>query len=227
MNINLADYLTLVFDCDGVILNSNSIKTQAFYRSALPWGVEAANKLVAYHVANGGISRYKKFSYFLDSILPEFHPSLIPGRDGPGLAELLLAYTEIVCSELITCAVADGLEALRSATPSARWLIVSGGDQLELRHVLTQRKLASYFDGGIFGSPDCKDSILARESYQQSIRNPSLFLGDSRYDHEVSVRFDMNFVFVYGWSDFLGWPDYVKKHHINSVFCIKDLVRHP
>ena len=29
--INLLQYQTLIFDCDGVVLNSNKIKTQAFY----------------------------------------------------------------------------------------------------------------------------------------------------------------------------------------------------
>ena len=31
MNCSINSYKSIVFDCDGVILNSNSIKTQAFY----------------------------------------------------------------------------------------------------------------------------------------------------------------------------------------------------
>lgn len=66
MKNKLIEYKTLVFDCDRVILNSNKVKTEAFYQSALAYGEQAAQALVEYHIANGGISRYKKFAYFLD-----------------------------------------------------------------------------------------------------------------------------------------------------------------
>jgi len=56
-------YKTLVFDCDGVVLNSNKIKTQAFYEATKQFGHESAQALVDYHVANGGISRYAKFEW--------------------------------------------------------------------------------------------------------------------------------------------------------------------
>jgi len=59
--LDLANYKTLVFDCDGVILNSNKLKTQAFYQATLPYGESKAQAMVNYHVQNGGISRYRKF----------------------------------------------------------------------------------------------------------------------------------------------------------------------
>lgn len=43
---DLQRYRTLVFDCDGVLLNSNMVKTQAFYSTALPYGEKAAKELV-------------------------------------------------------------------------------------------------------------------------------------------------------------------------------------
>jgi hypothetical protein len=42
---------TLVFDCDGVVLNSNRIKTEAFRLVAAPYGEAAAEALVQYHLA--------------------------------------------------------------------------------------------------------------------------------------------------------------------------------
>ena len=35
---SISDYKALVFDCDGVVLDSNRIKTEAFRIAALPWG---------------------------------------------------------------------------------------------------------------------------------------------------------------------------------------------
>ena len=56
----LNKYETIIFDCDGVILNSNIIKTEGFFEFALSLGKKNAEKLVNYHIKNGGISRYEK-----------------------------------------------------------------------------------------------------------------------------------------------------------------------
>jgi len=42
-------YKTLVFDCDGVILDSNRVKTDAFHKAALFYGGEVADIFVQYH----------------------------------------------------------------------------------------------------------------------------------------------------------------------------------
>ncbi len=52
--MNLNHYQTLIFDCDGVILNSNQVKTQAFYKATLSYGEAAAESLVNYHIQHGG-----------------------------------------------------------------------------------------------------------------------------------------------------------------------------
>ena len=205
----LADYRTAVFDCDGVVLDSNKVKTAAFRSAALPYGAAAADALVAYHTANGGVSRYAKFSHFLEAI--------VPGQAGPGLDALLAAYAAAVQDGLRVCAVAPGLAALRAAHPGQRWLIVSGGDQAELRALFAERGLAEMFDGGIFGSPDSKDTILAREIAAGTIAAPALFLGDSTYDHRAATAAGLDFVFVNGWSEVQGWPDYVSAHGLQTV----------
>ena len=67
----LNKYETIIFDCDGVILNSNIIKTEGFFEFALSLGKKNAEKLVNYHIKNGGISRYEKIKYFYKKILNE------------------------------------------------------------------------------------------------------------------------------------------------------------
>lgn len=220
----LAAYATLVFDCDGVVLDSNRIKTEAFRQAVLPWGTSAAEALVAHHVANGGISRNKKFAHFLDVILPVHVPGAVPGKDGPELEELLSSYAQAVRSDLMTCTVAKDLTVLRKATPDACWCIVSGGNQSELREIFAARGLDGLFNGGIFGSPDNKDTILARELAAGTIRHPALFLGDSRYDHEAATRAGLDFVFISGWSEFSDWPDHVAKHGLTTVPRLADLL---
>lgn len=204
MKWNITDYNTLVFDCDGVVLNSNKVKTDAFYHAALPYGESAAQQLVNYHIQNGGVSRYKKFAYFLEVIVNG-------GQGDLELDELLLRYSHEVYDGLMNCEVAQGLNDLREKTAHARWLIVSGGDQKELRKVFAARKLISMFDGGIFGSPDSKEEIISRELESNNIRPQALFIGDSRYDYEASSKFGIDFCYISQWSEWQVAPSFQKK----------------
>lgn len=190
----LDNYETIVFDCDGVVLDSNKVKTNAFYQAALPYGEEAASALVAYHVQHGGVSRYKKFAYFLESIVP-------PGIKGPGADCLLKAYSDLVWQGLLDCEITADLESLRESTRHANWLIVSGGDQAELQMLFSRRKLARLFDGGIFGSPDSKQDILRREILAGNISPSAVLIGDSRYDYQAASGASLDFIFCSGWSE--------------------------
>lgn len=219
MNIigeKIKKYATIVFDCDGVILNSNKVKTQAFYQAALPYGESEAQALVDFHVANGGVSRYKKFNYFSSEILA----SPLPSNE---IEILLSRYAEYVRDGLLECDIAEDLEHLRTQTNS-RWLIVSGGDQSELREVFKVRGLAHWFDGGIFGSPDTKDEILNREQSNGNILKPSLFVGDSKYDHQASTAADMDFIFLSGWSEVKEWDRWCQSNSIARYESIKSLI---
>lgn len=215
MKRELNAYQTLVFDCDGVVLNSNHVKTNAFYKVALAYGEVAAKTFVKYHTDNGGISRYKKFSHFLDAIAPKV--------EGPDLAELLDRYSDEVIEGLLTCDIASGLAELRQQIPDSRWLIVSGGDREELRLVFEKRGLARLFDGGIFGSPAPKKEILDREKASSNIKADALFIGDSKYDYESAQHADLDFVFISGWSEVSDWPSWVERNKIEYVESIANL----
>lgn len=189
------DYRTWVFDCDGVLLDSNSVKTTAFYRAAEPYGEDSAATLVAYHMANGGISRYVKFQHFLTDIVGQ-------DRVEPEELEVLLeTYASHVREGLLKCQVAPRLDELRRLTQGAGWMVVSGGDQEELRWVFAKRGLDELFDLGIFGSPDTKDEILSRSINGGLIQTPGVFVGDSRYDIEAASRAGLDFIFVRAWSE--------------------------
>jgi phosphoglycolate phosphatase-like HAD superfamily hydrolase len=214
--IDLTQYQTLIFDCDGVILNSNKIKTQAFYDVAKVYGHKPAQILKDYHVQNGGISRYKKFEHLLTNILQK-------PVETQELKKLLSNFSKEVKKALLTCEVAKNIKELRNKTKNTKWLIVSGGDQTELREVFKQRGLDVYFDGGIFGSPDDKDVILKNETKNRNIIGKSLFLGDSMYDYQAANTAKMDFIFISKWTEVKDWKKWICENEITNFNNIESI----
>ena len=198
---NLNRYKSIVFDCDGVILNSNQIKTDAFYDATVMFGSRLAGQLKKYHTANGGISRYEKFQYFFRNILKREYLN-------SELDDLIDKYSVIVSSKLRDSEVVEGLNEFRERTKDIKWHIVSGGDQEEIRNVFEEKKIKGYFDGGIFGSPDDKISILKREINAGNISLPALFLGDSKYDFLAASTAGLDFMFIYQWTELENWDQW-------------------
>lgn len=216
---SLAEYKTLVFDCDGVVLNSNQLKIQAYFDVAIKFGASEtqAQALVDHHVKLGGISRYPKFEYFLREIMQQ------PVTE-QAMQALLTSFTAEVKRLLIDCEISPYLTHVRNANPDAKWMIISGGDQAELREIFKQRGIDGLFDAGVFGSPDNKDTILAREITAENIVKPALFIGDSRYDHQASTNAGLDFVFLSAWTDVEGWQDYCARHQIEVFNHLGDLI---
>ena len=214
--MDISRYATLIFDCDGVVLDSNKVKTAAFYNTALPYGASAAEALMEYHAKHGGISRYVKFEYFLKNIVET-------KIEKTKLDTLLDDYECEVREGLLSCQISPGLEKLRR-TSQSRWLVVSGGDQNELRDVFQQRNLVENFNGGIFGSPDTKDAILSRELGNDNIKLPALFIGDSKYDYLAAKAANIDFVFAYDWTEVSDWREYCKEHGLNFISNIYYLI---
>ena len=212
----LTHYRTFIFDCDGVLLDSNRVKSRAFFAAGLRYGEEAANLLVEYHRKNGGVSRYKKFEYFLREI--------VCLSDGNGaLNELLEIYAHEVRKGLLDCTVSKAVTALGKIDVEIRKLVVSGGDQEELRKIFRERDIDAIFSCGIFGSPDTKEAILDRELNNGNIKLPALFLGDSKYDYEAANHFGIDFLFVSDWTEFDEWREYQARHRFPSVASLEEL----
>ena len=100
---------------------------------------------------------------------------------------------------------------------------MSGGDQNELRDIFLQRNLAENFNGGIFGSPDAKDTILSREIANGNIKLPALFIGDSKYDHQAIEGTNIDFIFAYDWTEVSDWREYCNENKLDFIENISQL----
>ena len=82
----------VIFDLDGVIIESADIKTRAFELLFADYP-DKVGEIIDYHKRNAGISRYIKFRYFYETILGE---NLSPKKE----AELGERFSQIVLEEI-------------------------------------------------------------------------------------------------------------------------------
>tara|TARA_B000000460_G_C21538428_1_gene404541 strand:- start:71 stop:724 length:654 start_codon:yes stop_codon:yes gene_type:complete len=217
MTIDITQYDTIAFDCDGVILDSNKVKTEAFFNATVEFGEKAAHALKSHHVNNGGISRFRKFEWVIENYLTHLNKEST-------LNTLLKNYANEVSLGLRTCEINPALNALKQQNEHANWLVVSGGAESELREIFAERGLTELFPNGIFGSPNSKDEIFARELGNKNIYGKALFIGDSKYDYTSSTAAGLDFVFVGKWSEVKDWRAFCEEHRIPYVENLIDLI---
>lgn len=63
------DYEAWIFDGDGVLLDLNREKTEAFRVLGNDYGPRIGDVFVAYHVEHGGVSRFVKVNYLFRELL--------------------------------------------------------------------------------------------------------------------------------------------------------------
>ena len=170
----------IVFDCDGVILESVEAKTRAFGRTVEEYGPDAVKRFVDYHLAHGGVSRFEKFKWFFREILDQ---PLTP----EGMDSLSARFTEMCFEEVRNAPFVPGaLECIRACEGKIPMHVASGTPQEELSTIFEQRKLAPYF-GMILGTPPAKAALLARivaETGADPAR--TLMVGDSSTDKDAA-----------------------------------------
>ena len=211
---DLKTYACAVFDCDGVILDSNEVKSDGFRVALDGYPADKVEALLDFHRQHGGVSRYVKFEYFFRDLL---------GRDDiDGLVEeSVKRFEQLIGAGLMTCPEIPGARIMLDwfngiGTPC---VMISGAAQVELRDVLERRGLASYFEG-IYGSPPTKMEQLENlyEERELPISN-AVFFGDSSTDLEAAMAFGIDFVFVFGRSI---WPDGMRICATEKCFRIPD-----
>jgi phosphoglycolate phosphatase-like HAD superfamily hydrolase len=199
LNDQISSYEAFIFDCDGVLLDSNGLKIRAFRRvlelnGFPPDAVKAGSD---WQSTSFGTSRYRLFA------------EMLSGRFGPApkvTLEHLLADFGAECAKGYL-AVPE-TPAIRSVLPilaaQARLYVVSGSDELELREVFRRRDLAQYFSN-IFGSPRTKIENVARvmnDYMNLAGHKPAkvLFVGDAVADLEAADATGCNFAFMEQYS---------------------------
>lgn len=201
----------ILFDFDGVIIDSMPTKTEGFRKIFSDFEPEAVQKILDYNNLNGGLSRYVKIRYFFEEILS----SSIEENEVLRYAD---DFSKIVKKELTNkeLLIAEVVDFLQRNHKNYRLHIVSGADEKELQYLCKELGVDQYFLS-IHGSPTHKNDLVKQllEKHKYDL-SETILIGDSINDHEAA---EVNRIGFYGYNN----PDlkavtanYLEK--INDVF---------
>jgi HAD superfamily hydrolase (TIGR01549 family) len=185
---------SVIFDCDGVIFNSNELKVKAFRDTLSPYPPDSVEAFIAYHKKNAGVSRYVKFRAFLTDFI---HQPFDPNE----YEQLLAVYGE-ECQRLyqdapLTPGCKATLKILSAAIPL---YIASGSDETELQTIFKQRNLTQYFRK-IFGSPKTKTECVQAALNDLGTNKAVVMVGDAKSDWQAAQKNNIQFIFMSQYSE--------------------------
>jgi phosphoglycolate phosphatase-like HAD superfamily hydrolase len=171
----------VVFDFDGVILESADVKTEAFVGLYAEHGPEVVERVRAHHLANLGISRFKKFAWIAEHVLE--HP--LSDADSAALGERFsaLALEKVLCAPFVPGAEAALAELAHRGMPR---FVASGTPQDELSLIVDRRGLQPAFHE-VHGTPREKPEILRDLMARHELApDQVLFVGDGMSDYKAA-----------------------------------------
>jgi beta-phosphoglucomutase len=176
----------IIFDFDGVIVESLEVKTEAFRRlfDDQPDHVEAVVRL---HLENQGMSRYEKFTTIYRDFLRRPLTDDEMGRLDRELSALV--YDRVVACDFVRGAP----EFLARMSRDLHCYVVSATPQQELERIVQARGLAPLFTG-VFGSPRGKPEIIAGILEQGLPAAAALCVGDALSDYRAAQANKVAFV---------------------------------
>ena len=178
----------IIFDFDGVILESASIKTDAFAEVVSCYPKDVAAMFVDYHMNNMGISRNVKFRYFIEKILGEEYS--VQKEE-----ELVKKFSNIVYEKVLNCKFVPGAEEfLEKYHKKIDLYIATGTPTDEIVEIVKKRNLKKFFKK-VYGTPSSKaeltSKIITENGYD---KKKIIFVGDAGTDLNASKQNDITFV---------------------------------
>lgn len=183
----------IFWDFDGVLMNSNFVRDKGFELVLSNFPKEEVSKLMDFHRANGGWSRYVKFRHFFEEIRNE-------SVSASKINEFAMKFSEVMLQELINpkLLIQDSMSFVTKHQDKYSMHIVSGSDGNELNKICDGVGIKKLFKS-INGSPTPKinlvKDIITLEGYDPE---ECLLIGDSINDYEAAMANSIDF---YGYNN--------------------------
>ncbi len=195
----------ILFDFDGVIVDSVNVKTEAF-RELFSNEKEHLQTIINFHLANGGMSRFVKFEIIYREILKKPLTQELS-------QELGEKFSKLVMQKVIECDYMPGaLEFLQTYSKQLPLFIASGTPQDELRIITEKRGLTHYFKE-IHGTPRSKPEIIRDILKRYNLASEEMpFIGDAMNDYAAALETNLPF-YGYALTRVNDFPAHIKVVH--------------
>lgn len=204
MKFKIDKYEAFFFDFDGVVVDSVSIKTDAFAELYKPFGEEVISKVVSHHVSHGGMSRFEKFRYYHENFLNK-------KISESEVIELAQNFSALVVSKVLNAPFINGiLEFLKLLKKENKEIfVISATPEDEIKRIIEKRRLDRYFDD-IKGSPASKKENLKYliENHRIEV-SESIYFGDSEQDLDAASSLEIDFIPINYHDKSIGYSDFV------------------
>jgi len=184
-----SEYPVILWDFDGVILDSMGVRDLGFEIVLKEYPNDQLDELMKYHRANGGLSRYVKFRYFFETIRGE-------KINDQQLNELAQKFSEVMLHELpnTDLIISKSLAFIQEQHQKGKEQhIVSGSDQTELR-ILCEKLTINHFFTTIQGSPTPKTELITGILAEQARpKDKFCLIGDSKNDYDAAQANGIDF----------------------------------
>jgi len=177
----------IFWDFDGVIKDSVAAKTMGYEKLFLPFGEEVLKRVKRHHVANGGVSRYKKIPLYLNWA----------GEPTTSLKvqEFCNQFSSLVQQAVIDSPWVPGVhEYLKLNYTRQIFIIITGTPQEEITRILFTLDITRYFKE-VYGAPKTKatvvNDVLQRLNF---LPDQALVVGDSKTDFEAAEKNNVAFL---------------------------------
>jgi phosphoglycolate phosphatase-like HAD superfamily hydrolase len=179
---------TIIFDFDGVIVDSVDIKAQAFCHVFREQPLEIRRQILALHMNHAGTPRREKFRI----IYKEFLNQPVSAVE---LEQLSVEFSQFCVDKIVKVPYVGGaFEFISQYHGTYDLFIASSAPESELRDIVSRRGIDGFFKG-VFGTPRTKSEICrAILEQKQLLPQQVAFIGDSIGDYEVARQCGTHFI---------------------------------
>lgn len=184
---------TILWDFDGVILDSMKIKGDGFIELFKDYDSIEVKELEKFHYLNGGISRFEKIRYFYREVINK-------SISEEEIVQLADKFADIISEKIYDKKnlIQETIDFINNYHQTFNFHIVSGAENTELNELCDFFEIKRFFKS-IDGSPVKKniliENILNRFSYSN---DEIILIGDSINDYEAAKSNEIKF---YGYNN--------------------------
>lgn len=183
----LKKYSLIFWDFDGVIKESNDIKTEAFVELFSSYGKDISSEIKNHHLQNNGMSRFEKIPIYLK------WSGIQNSKEN--IEVFSKKFGNIVVKKVINAPWVKGVKSYLDLNINLqKFVLVSATPKNELDFILKELMIKTYFSK-VYGSPMHKNNAIKECLEIEKIsKNECLMIGDSISDQKAAIENGVDFL---------------------------------